>query len=477
MKYPLLKFLSLLLSTCTFSQPFVTKDVKAFGAKGDGKTNDQAAFERAADFFNKRGGNGKLIISKGTYIVGKQVISKGTNDRFGFQGEDVLHFSGIRNFAIQGVSGSRIRYEGGLKYGAFNPETGQPHPSSGYFVNRLFGASLGHCIFLDNAENVNVSSIELDGNNQRVILGGSYGDVGRQLPHYGIFIQNSKGITIDSVNLHHFALDGICVANKPTISRDKIRLLNSSFEYNARQGFSWIGGNDLYVKNCKFNHTGKAKFNSAPGAGVDIEAEYGPNRNAVFDNCEFVDNTGCAMVADSGDSGDCSFTNCTFWGVDNWSIWVNKPGFTFRGCRIYGSIVHGHDSPNEQEATKYINCHFEDKPYNGRPAFGAFLIEINNRKYLLFDNCTFIANTKKLCWIIEERAMPDEQKATIRNSRFIMNNKKFSRPDYTHKMDNIRIFSTTFSYPQITEDEFKKRYEWSGGSITGDGKNKNVFKK
>ncbi|RYZ61233.1 MAG: hypothetical protein EOO14_05525 [Chitinophagaceae bacterium] len=55
-------------STIGYSQAFITRDIKSFGAKGNGRTNDHEAFRKAAAFFNARGGNGKLVISKGTYI-------------------------------------------------------------------------------------------------------------------------------------------------------------------------------------------------------------------------------------------------------------------------------------------------------------------------------------------------------------------------------------------------------------------------
>src|SRR5258705_12123316 len=82
------------------SQTRVVKDIKSFGAKGDGKNNDQAAFQKAADYFNKRGGNGKLIISKGTYIVGKQSFTGGKQNQLAYTGEDVMHFKNINNLNI-----------------------------------------------------------------------------------------------------------------------------------------------------------------------------------------------------------------------------------------------------------------------------------------------------------------------------------------------------------------------------------------
>ena len=84
------------------SQTYIVKDIKSFGAKGDGKTNDQAAFKMASEFFNNRGGNGKLIIPKGIYIVGNQVFTGGQLNKPAYQGEDVLHFTNIKNFSIEG---------------------------------------------------------------------------------------------------------------------------------------------------------------------------------------------------------------------------------------------------------------------------------------------------------------------------------------------------------------------------------------
>jgi len=43
-------------------------DIKHFGAKGDGVSDDYPAFRAAVDYINKNGG-GTLIISKGTYFL------------------------------------------------------------------------------------------------------------------------------------------------------------------------------------------------------------------------------------------------------------------------------------------------------------------------------------------------------------------------------------------------------------------------
>ena len=384
-------------ATPTFAQSYIEKDIKFFGAKGDGKTDDHMSFQKAATYFNGRGGNGKLIISPGTYIVGKQIFSAGKAGQPAYLGEDVLHFVNIKNFKIQGSSKSILKYADSFRLGAFDPATGKPYEhGNNLFIKHPYAAYVGTCIYLENCNDISVIYLTLDGNNKNLILGGVFGDVGRQVPHYGIFIKNSRNIVVNNVNSHHFGLDGISVSNILSKQEDNIKLLNSRFEYNARQGLSWIGGNSLYANNCKFNHTGKSKFSSPPSAGVDIEAEVGPIRNGVFEFCEFVDNAGVGMLADKGDGGDCIFKNCTFWGTTNWSVWVTKPGFTFTHCKIYGSFVHGYDSPDKKNATSFLSCTFEDKLYNGKEPYGDFLIESNNRKRVSFTDCTFIAQQKKI---------------------------------------------------------------------------------
>jgi hypothetical protein len=458
------------------SQTYIVKSIKSFGAMGNGKTNDQAAFKKATDFFNNRGGNGKLILPKGIYLVGKQSFTGGKLNKPAYQGEDVLHFTNIKNFSIEGAVGSVLKYKNRLRIGAFSPETGKEYEhGNNLFVNRSYAAIIGNCVLIENSFNIRVSGVTMDGNSDNIILGGIYGDVGRQMPHYGIFISNSKNIQIDDVYVHHFGLDGICVANKETNSPDSISITNSRFEYNSRQGLSWIGGNYLYVKKSKFNHTGKGKFSSAPGAGVDIEAETGSIRNGTFEGCEFINNAGCGMTAGSGNSGDCIFRDCTFWGTTNWSVWVTKPNFAFYNCNIYGSIAHGYSSPSIQDATKFYNCLFEDKLYDGKPAYGNFLAEINGTKRMVFSDCNFVSNTKKLCWFASSASSPEE-KYQFTNCSFTINNTNLPVGDFAGIIRGAALKNCTFTFTD--PDAKKKRYLLGGygeASNTDLGGNKVIF--
>ena len=405
-----------------FGQTTVVRDIRSFGAKGDGKTNDHEAFQKAAEFFNKRGGNGKLIISKGIYIIGKQEYNPNTTNKAVYQGLDALSFQDIKNLTIQGQKGALVKYADSLRYGAYDPKTGERYmhgPNS--FIKTPYIASIGSTIMLRNCSNIQIKGLECDGNNRGLAVGGTWGDVGIQLPHIGIYAINTTNLTLDNVYFHHYGLDGALIANKTGDSDtpDNVVVENSRFEYNSRQGLSWTGGNDFTAIDCKFNHTGRSKFSSAPGAGVDIEAEMGSIRNGKFVRCEFVDNTGCGLVADSGPSSNCTFTDCTFWGVTNWALWISKPAFKVIDSRIYGSFVHGYDAKTDEEATVFQNCLFEDKPYEGKEPFGNFLIETNNKKRVRFDNCTMLAHKKKIVWMEAAQSLKPEEKYQLNNCRLV----------------------------------------------------------
>src|SRR5205809_3137670 len=79
------------------SQSIIVINLYQFGSSGKGKINDHDAFRKAAEFINKRGGYVKLILPKGTYILGKQF--KGYNQTNYF-GVDLFFLHNCRNVTI-----------------------------------------------------------------------------------------------------------------------------------------------------------------------------------------------------------------------------------------------------------------------------------------------------------------------------------------------------------------------------------------
>jgi hypothetical protein len=435
----------LVLSTSSLFAQSITKSIRDFGAKGDGKTNDTEAFNKASEFFNKRNGNGILKIPKGIYIVGKQAYNPNSQPQRPFQGLPVLYFNNCKNMQVIGFKGSVIKYKDSLKFGAFNPNTLQKHDSKSNFIDLAYMADLSNCITVYNSSNVKISSIECNGNNKGLTLGGAWGDVGFQVAHYGLYIINSKNVTLDNIYMHHFGLDGMCVSNNGK-EVDDIKISNSKFEYNSRQGFSWIGGNTVYVNNCSFNYTGKAAFGSSPGAGVDIEAENNQTcRNGFFKNCNFIDNSGLALGADSGPSEDMVFENCNFIGLSNHAVLVNKPNFRFNKCNFKGTVGWGYITKDTAKATKFYSCIFDNKDYQGKKPYGLYMVEIDGRQVMIFKDCIFNTWQNKVMWY-GGVGVDANSKAIISNCTFNINSNNLPEGDFYAVVRCVNLKNNKFSY-------------------------------
>ncbi|MDB5233110.1 MAG: hypothetical protein JWR44_103 [Hymenobacter sp.] len=405
----------LLLGSPAYSQTtgaVLRKDLKKdFGALGDGKTNDQAAFERAAMFFNKRaltpeGTTGRAVLSipKGVYIVGRQDAAN--------IGVNVLHLVGCRNLTVQGEDSAttEIRYASGIRYGSFNPATRRPYEApTAYFADGKYAATGGICVVLQNCDNVEVANLNLNGNSSRLVLGGHWGDTGIQLDFDGIFVHDSRRVSLRRLALHHFGRDGIQVLNHLAKSlddpnREAILLENSNCSYNGRQGLSLTGVNGFRAVNCNFSHIGRVvnvgsgkPLVSSPAAGVDLEPQDGFVTNVSLESCRFVDNAGQGLVSDRPEGNypastkNLVITDGLLWGVTNWSAWVSQPGVLFKNCRIYGAFVHGCKASSPADVTRFVGCTFEDRPYHGQAAYGPFLLHSDTyARGMSFTNCRFV---------------------------------------------------------------------------------------
>jgi len=367
-----------------------------FGAAGDGVTNDTEAFARMTAAVNQIGG-GTIILSKTTYIVGAQ----GPDPAmwwYAFAPAPIMNFAGCsRNLTILG-NGARLRCADGLRYGTFDPVTGAPtqHP----MPYTTPGESASPYIAMIDVENctgkVEIRDLELDGNSQGLVIGGTFGDDGWQLPAGGLrLLNNSGGEHVYNVRTHHHGQDGLYLDNAPDRPRGTL-IEKVVSEYNGRQGCSVVGGANYAFVDSKFNHTGRATLHSSPGAGVDIEAEVRPIRNLSFTGCEFSNNRGVGMIADSGDSADATFDNCSFIGTDAWAAWPMKPRFRFTDCVFVGSICMAYyDANNPDNAAQFRGCKFSDDPAlspTGQltPVNHGFVADLGaGDNNVLFDDCLF----------------------------------------------------------------------------------------
>jgi hypothetical protein len=369
-----------------------------FGARGDGVTNDTDAFAAMAAAINRAGG-GIVALRRTTYIVGRQ-IPEPNPAGWAYSPAPIMQFHDLHAPLTIHGNGARLQCAKGLRYGLFDRNTGEIfHHALPYYDLRQLASPYVAMISVKNcAAPFELSDLELDGNLPNLRIGGPYGDTGYQIPAIGLFLEDNKSTeTIRNLHSHHHGQDGIEI-NGDDRRASRSRFENVVSEYNGRQGVSVIGGRGYDFIGCKFNHTGRSSVQSAPAAGVDIEAEGSKIvRDLTFTDCEFSNNVGCGMVADAGDGAGATFTRCKFIGTTNWSAWALKPRLVFRGCLFVGTLVHPFPSRDPALAAQFHDCRFRDDPRlspNGKVYLAGYkqhaIVDMAESDNVLFNRCSFV---------------------------------------------------------------------------------------
>ena len=334
-----------------------------FGAKGDWRTNDTRAFAAMSAHLNAAGG-GTIVLRPTTYIVGDQHPSAGGNSSIvtnSFTASDIIHLAGCSGpIRIEG-RGATLRCASGLRYGRFEPGSGKPFANVEKLTETNEAVPYVAFIHIEKCSGgIEISDLELDGNLKGLWIGGNSGRGGWQAGGTGIILHGNTGPErLSRIHSHHHAQDGMILT--PALHRaGATSVVDCICEYNGRQGCSVTGGRNFLFQRCFFRHTGRAILHSAPGAGVDIEAENWPIRDVAFENCEFSDNAGFGLTSGSGDSADVSCNGCKFVGTTNWAAWPDSPGMRFSHCVFAGPINHCHGDVDPSRAVHFMDCAFTD---------------------------------------------------------------------------------------------------------------------
>ncbi len=347
--------------------------VTDFGADPSGNTSSDASFKKAAIFFNKNKGNGKLIIPYGIYIVGNQLkypypenfnFSIQSHRIGAYEGEDVFTLKGCINFEIIGLLGPQnqkpiIKFQSNMHMGVFDA-----NPTSSEALKKFSSlAQVGIVLVFRNCDNINIKNIELDGNYNDFIKGGNWppksiedktGSVQLENILYGIFICESRDVTCKDLNIHHF-LNGIYLVDLwENIAKEKQTSLNFSknihiikcrISYSIQNNFCFAGGDSVYFNNSIFELAARDIVRYSPGAGVGIEPEgniRSTSKNGFFRSCIFRNNGGFGIGAGSYlppvVTTSFVFDSCEFLGSKNIAANCSANNMKFLNCNFYGKV-------------------------------------------------------------------------------------------------------------------------------------------
>ncbi len=376
-----------------------------FGAKGDGITNDSLAMARLSATVNMRGG-GTIAFRKTTYLVGEQGLQ--LSGGYMFPPHELLRFRRCTRPLIVKGNGARLLCASGLRYGVFD-QAGDRIDRAMPYVGPGLAAPYAAMIQIEDCTGpVAVTDFDLAGPGDEILLGGQYGDTGWQIGSTGLVLINNRGNeTIARIRTHGHPQDGIMIDGVNGAAAGTVRTVTDVVaDRNGRQGCSIVGGEGYQFVRCRFDRTGRGKVRSAPGAGVDIEAEAGKRiRDIGFVDCKFTDNFGCGVVADNGDTARVRFTGCTFIGTTSWSAWPSMPQFRFDRCKFVGAVTRAFGNQDPSRATQFVACTFTDDPtgsptgkvYRGTNSDGP-LADLSDSRNVAFDRCQFRAVRGVLPW-------------------------------------------------------------------------------
>jgi len=366
-----------------------------FGARGNGMSDDTAAFQALARRVVERGGGTVSLRPGATYRLGRQVRGQQAADPV-YMAETMFSVTGVSGLFIDG-NGATLKLNDGLHYGSFDPATGQRFdPPPGKFTNPRYAAEVGSLITVSRSSGVRIRDLVLDGNAGRLVVGGKW-NVDIQLHADGLRLLDVADVQVENLVSRNHGLDGVYLRGRTRGAAangvDSIRFRALRCTGNGRQGMSIVGGSGISIVDSLFADTAQGAIASAPSAGVDIEPNGRDWASALlFQNCEFRNNRGVGLLAAEGASRGITVRGCTFWqgfaagarskGSGD-AFWLVKPGVTIDACKVHGNVT------NLTPDAVVRRSSFDD---DALPGYGQ---SAQRRRYLLagvagtFEDCSF----------------------------------------------------------------------------------------
>ncbi|MFP7226474.1 right-handed parallel beta-helix repeat-containing protein [Priestia filamentosa] len=221
-----------------------TVNVKMFGAKGDGVTDDTSSIQKTIDYASDNKIK-EVFVPDGIYMI------------------DCLKYINLKdNTTLHLASKAQLR--------------AIPNASNRYYM-----------INIEDCSGVTVYGGNLKG--ERDSHKGTEGEWG-----YGVRIAGSINVEIRDIKIEKFWGDGIAIVGHKEKYSQYVTIDNVISDSNRRQGISIIRGKDIYVLNSILSNT----RGTPPQAGIDIEPDLGmPNAERItIEGCKSFGNGGAGIM-------------------------------------------------------------------------------------------------------------------------------------------------------------------------------------
>jgi len=374
-------------------------NVRDYGAKGNGKDDDTAVFQKCVDLLKKNGG-GTMVVPRGDYPI--------TFLTFFGKGYSNITISGENANILQTIARQRISVENN-KFQTY----AKRFAADGCFV---FDAQVTQQTDDRNSiKNIKISGLNFISDVKKY----GFDELLHQVSAHGV-----SNFTIENCTFTGFLGDGIAINGGTDFSKfhdaynKDVSIINCTFDgvnKNNRQGISIYYSDGFLIDGCVFKNTTR---DDMPGA-IDIEPDRGVNvvRNGVIRNCKFynIGGMGAIAVVQKGrfDENTVLISNCEFEDVTAPLAVIGDEKY-LNGDQNYFSILFTSSKVTNSKIVADLrmakNVNFNNiqfnkittTTYNNVSAIGVNNIRFEN---CIFDNIyhldglTFTGSSKKIAFV------------------------------------------------------------------------------